>query len=574
MPWVEKLSDLDELRRCVRDLVTLATLPAIWRNYNPQQIADSAASALLSLLNAEFIYVSLADSQDEPIVEVTRIGDKLPAGSASKIDNALRLFWLGRSGQTTSIANPSGEGNLRFVCTPIGTGGRSTLVVGSLNPDFPRETQRLLIGIAANDATVALQRWRAKSEERRILTIIERSSDFIGFASLEGVLQYLNPAGRNLVGLGGNKKISQLNIRDFLAEHEWIRVRDEIMPLVLRSGRWVGELIFKNFKTGEPIPILVDWFRIDDPRTERPMNLATISRDLRNHKKLEFDLRQLNDTLERRVLERTAELADANSKLMMEIAERKRADARALKLQSELLHSSRLSAAGQMAGALAHEINQPLTALTNSVNAVRRLMVDGECRKIDTAREILDEAAGQALRAGHIIAQLREFVARGETDIRIENLPVIIQDATDFALGGTDSELESLNFNFDPNAQNVLANRTQVQQLLVNLMRNAIEAMADCERRELDVRTALLGEDLIETSIADSGPGLSAEISKHLFEPFHSTKRDGMGLGLSICRSIVEAHGGSLKSEINPNGGAIFRFTLRSAPTNGALDAG
>jgi C4-dicarboxylate-specific signal transduction histidine kinase len=201
-------------------------------------------------------------------------------------------------------------------------------------------------------------------------------------------------------------------------------------------------------------------------------------------------------------------------------------------------------------------------------------MVDGECRKIDTAREILDEAAEQALRAGNIIARLREFVSRGETDIRIENLPAIIQDATNFALAGTDSALESLNFNFDPNAQNVLANRTQVQQLLVNLIRNAIEAMADGERRELDVRTALLGEDLIETSIVDSGLGLSAEISNHLFKPFHSTKQDGMGLGLSICRSIVEAHGGSLKSETNPTGGTIFRFTLPAAPSNGAFDAG
>src|ERR1700754_2417778 len=170
MPWVEKLSDLDELRRCIRDLVTLATLPAVWRNYNPEQIAANVASALLSLLNAEFVHVSLPDSRDDPIVEVTRIGGKLPAGSAVKIDNALRLYWLGRSHQTTSIANPAGEGDLLFVCTPIGVGGRSTLVVGSLNPDFPSETQRLLIGIAANNATVALQRWRAKSEEQRFLT--------------------------------------------------------------------------------------------------------------------------------------------------------------------------------------------------------------------------------------------------------------------------------------------------------------------------------------------------------------------------------------------------------------------
>jgi C4-dicarboxylate-specific signal transduction histidine kinase len=144
----------------------------------------------------------------------------------------------------------------------------------------------------------------------------------------------------------------------------------------------------------------------------------------------------------------------------------------------------------------------------------------------------------------------------------------------DFAFAGTGTGCVTLSFIFDPNAEGVLANRIQVQQLLVNLMRNAIEAMADCERREMEVKTALLDDDLIETAIADSGPGLSNEIAAHLFEPFHSTKHDGMGFGLSICRSIVDAHGGTLQSEINPGGGTIFRFTLPAAPTNGAVDAG
>ncbi|WP_050625877.1 hypothetical protein [Bradyrhizobium viridifuturi] len=137
------------------------------------------------------------------------------------------------------------------------------------------------------------------------------------------------------------------------------------------TGRWLGELHFRHFRTGEIIPFLVDWFRIDDTRTGHPTNMATVSRDLRPQKKLESDLRRLNESLEQRVTERTSALAAALERLTLEAEERVRADVRAQQTQAELYHASRLSAAGQMAGALAHELNQPLTALTNLVNAGR-----------------------------------------------------------------------------------------------------------------------------------------------------------------------------------------------------------
>jgi C4-dicarboxylate-specific signal transduction histidine kinase len=192
----------------------------------------------------------------------------------------------------------------------------------------------------------------------------------------------------------------------------------------------LARLDFQHFQTGETIPFFVDWFRIDDPRTGRPMNLATVSRDLRDQKKLEADLRQVNESLERRVIERTTELS-------AQIAARERADARARDLQQELLHASRLSVAGQMAGALAHEINQPLTALTNTVNAVRRMMANGNAHRIDAYHEIMDEAVELALRTGRIIGHLREFVTRDEAEMRIETLSVLIRDASDFALAGS-----------------------------------------------------------------------------------------------------------------------------------------
>jgi C4-dicarboxylate-specific signal transduction histidine kinase len=243
-----------------------------------------------------------------------------------------------------------------------------------------------------------------------------------------------------------------------------------------------------------------------------------------------------------------------------------RADARAQELQLELFHSSRLSAAGQMAGALAHELNQPLTAFTNSVNAGRRLIANGAQHRIDTVRDVLDEAVDQALRAGEILRRLREFVTRGETEMRLESLPSLIREASDLASAGTGPHGVQVRLNFDPRAETVLGSRIQLQQVILNLIRNAHEAMSLSEWRELDVTTARLEDGSIEIAVADRGSGLPDEVVQHLFEPFRSTKRSGMGLGLSICRSIVEAHGGKLQYQPNEGGGAIFRITLPITP--------
>jgi C4-dicarboxylate-specific signal transduction histidine kinase len=219
-----------------------------------------------------------------------------------------------------------------------------------------------------------------------------------------------------------------------------------------------------------------------------------------------------------------------------------------------------------MAATLAHELNQVMTAATNFVNASRRLLASGDRHKVETVPKVMDEAAAEILRAGRIIGRLRAFVSRGETERRVENVVTMIEESTALALVGTEAGVRT-SFHFDPKAERVFADRVQIQQVLVNLMRNAVEAMAGCRRRELEVRTALLDDQTAEIAIFDSGPGLAKSVANHLFEPFVSTKPNGMGLGLSICCSIVEAHGGRLKSEPNPGGGTVFRFTLAAAPT-------
>ena len=248
-----------------------------------------------------------------------------------------------------------------------------------------------------------------------------------------------------------------------------------------------------------------------------------------------------------------------------DLTEHQHTQARLQELQSELVHVSRLSAMGEMAAALAHELNQPLGAIANYTNGCKRLLAHPDPAAIAKTLEVLDKAAEQALRAGQIIRRLREFVARGETEKRVEPVARLIEEASALALVGAGEQGIKARVALAPDTNSVLADRVQVQQVLVNLMRNAREAMQNSERRELTVEAQPLSPDLVVIAVSDTGPGISDEVADRLFQPFVTTKATGMGVGLSICRTIVEAHGGRLTAERNGDGGATFRLTLPAA---------
>lgn len=244
-----------------------------------------------------------------------------------------------------------------------------------------------------------------------------------------------------------------------------------------------------------------------------------------------------------------------------DLTERQRTEGRLQELQTELVHISRLTAMGEMASALAHELNQPLSAIANYMKGSRRLLEGRSDGDSIVIRDAMEKAAEQSLRAGQIIRRLRDFVTRGEGERRIESVKKLIEEASALALVGAKEHGVRVRFQIDPIHDLVLVDKVQIQQVLLNLIRNAIEAMEQSPRRELLIASRPEGE-LVEVFVADTGPGIAPEISGQLFQPFITTKRYGMGVGLSISRSIVESHGGQIVVEPNKGGGTVFRFTM------------
>lgn len=244
-----------------------------------------------------------------------------------------------------------------------------------------------------------------------------------------------------------------------------------------------------------------------------------------------------------------------------DLTEKRRLEEQMEQLTSELTQASRLTAMGAMASTLAHELNQPLTAIGSFAEAAERILEQpGDTKK--KAKQLLREVAGQSYRAGEIVRRLRNFVKPGNGWKAEVILPALIDEAAMLALIGTRERGIESSFHYDREARLVIADKIQIQQVIINLIRNAIDAMEGCPVRRLTITTKREGATEVRVTVTDTGRGLSPNAAEHLFTAFESTKPDGMGLGLSICRTIVEAHGGHISALPAKGGGMKFAFTL------------
>ena len=234
-------------------------------------------------------------------------------------------------------------------------------------------------------------------------------------------------------------------------------------------------------------------------------------------------------------------------------------------LQNELLHVSRLSAMGQMTAAIAHELNQPLTAVLNYINAARRTAGGLQDAQGQRVLELIDKAAHQTSRAGQIIRQLRDFVEKREAARNIVSMNTVVEEAIALAaIGSADANVKTT-LELSSGLPPVLIDKIQVQQVVINLVRNGVEAMQQVANRHLTIKTLRDSHAGVEVMISDTGPGLPPQVASRLFHPFVTTKEKGMGIGLSICSSIIEAHNGRIWATPREGGGTIFHFSLPAA---------
>jgi two-component system, LuxR family, sensor kinase FixL len=349
---------------------------------------------------------------------------------------------------------------------------------------------------------------------------------------LDGLVTSWNKAAERIFGYTAEEMIGQSILRLAVPEHG-----DDMIDILNRIRR--GERVHhyettRKHKNGSILQISLSVSPIYDA-DGRLIGASKVSRDITATKNAEIALKQSETRLQ--------------------------------EMHAELLHVCRLTAMGQVAATLAHELNQPLTAIGNYMEAARALLGRGGDLPLSRIGSAIDRAGEQAVRAGQIIHRLRGFMSRGKSERRIEAVSPLINEAVELALIDVRQRGVSIRLGKVPADVSILADKVQIQQVLLNLLRNAAEAVANEECREIALLTEASAA-AIQISVVDNGPGLPEEIRDKLFQPFVSTKRTGMGVGLSICHTIITDHDGRLWAEPNPEGGTIFRFTLPIAPAS------
>jgi PAS domain S-box-containing protein len=376
------------------------------------------------------------------------------------------------------------------------------------------------------------ERKRGELERQRLASLVEQAADLMAISDLSGGTPiYLNKAGMKMVGFDNWEEARTRRGIHYMFPEDRPFVNEVLWPAVLEKGSWSGEMRFRHFKTGDPIPILYSAFRIDDPETGQPVNIGNVCRDITDRKRAEEELRA--------------------------------SEQRLLDAQMELARVTRVTTLGELTASIAHEVNQPLAGVMANADACLRWL-DRGTPDLDRARRSVQWIMEDGCRASEVIRRVQALARKAE----IAKVPLDIHELVREVITLVQRELfsrqVSLRMELIPALPTVLGDRVQLQQVIINLVMNGIEAMQSVtdRPRELLIRSRQHEKQVVLVSVTDCGVGISAENADRLFNAFFTTKSSGMGMGLSICRSIIETHGGRLWATANMPYGATFQFTL------------
>ena len=654
---LQALSDPAELRRFIRDLLALSALPAIMKSYNPRQIADTVVEAVESMLDADFMYMSLLGRRDDAVIEIVRTHERRAGDFVDAISTAMReLLPAYSSAPTVAVPNPIGEGTVRIAVAPIGIGGNTVILAASRRSDFPTAAERLLLGIAANEATIALQRWRAETEERirqteqELRFVIDTIPALVWSARPDGSIDFGN---RRLLEYTG---LALEDVRDWVRTAEW-HSADAILTEDGRAALAAGQPFNREARLrradGEYRWFLLHAVPLRD-ETGRIVRWYGTTTDIEDRKRAEEALRRsegylaeaqrlsrtgsfgwnvftgelfwseesfrifgydraIKPTLQlvlqrvhpddlvfvqervRRVSEEGKDWILEHRLLMpggavrhlhvmarasrdesgnlefigavMDVTTTKRAEDELHRARADLAHVARVTTLGELTASIAHEVNQPVAAMKINANAGLRWLAT-QPPDLGEARQALGGIIEEATRAREVIDRIRALASKAPP--RNDRLDVndIVRDVIALTRSEVQRNRVALQTGLAGDLPPISGDRVQLQQVVLNLIINAIEALNEASDgpRELLVGTGKNGSDGVFVAVSDSGPGLDTKHLDHIFDAFHTTKPNGLGMGLAISRSIIEAHGGRLWATPNDRRGAIFQFSL---PTNG-----
>jgi len=565
--------EIKRLQRCINDLVSLLALPAMWSGSKPCDIVHTLLDSLLRMLDLDFVYASLTNLVDAAPSETVRVAQSQEQMFRPRELCTFLNRWSGDDPQKPYLQERShiGDEEVSLVSWPLGVQREiGVIVAGSRRADFPRDTEALLLGIAANQALTGLQQARLLTEQKRVADELDQS-----VAQRTAELAAANEVLRKEVAERRRAEDALKRSEAFLAEGQrlsrvgsfsWRLDTDEIT---------FSEELYRIFEFDCDAAVMLEQIvgRVhpeDVPLLSEKIDLAR--RNINDH---DYAIRlRMPDGRVKYLRTKSYGIRDRDGRLehvgaMQDATEHRLSEEALAKVSSELAHVTRVSSLGVLTASIAHEINQPLSGIvTNASTCLRMLAADPP--NVDGARETARRTIRDGNRASDVITRLRALCSKKETTIESLDLNEAIREVIALSLSELQRNRVILRTELADDLPLITGDRVQLQQVVLNLLRNASDAMSavDDRPRHMVITTEREEGDRVRLTVQDGGVGLDPQAMDRLFEAFYTTKNDGMGMGLSVSRSIIERHHGRLWAAPNDGPGATFSFSIPCGPAS------
>lgn len=554
VPSVRAAEEIRSLQRCIDDLVGVLGLSATWTGGEPGRIVRTLLDALLSMLRADIVCARIRDPDDGGLIESLRLAHPQEQPDAARAVGPLLDSWFACDPQTWPSAARITlvDRDIRLVPLRVGLYGDGGLILaGSRRPDFPLQAERLLLSVAVNQAAIALQEARLLGEQKRAASELDRRvaqrTRQLAAAVEElqlrvSMLQKL-PVVAWSVRPDGTPDVVNQSWFDYTGQTpEYVRSHPEAWMTTMHPEDWRrGALTYwQGVHSGQGFTMEARFRRASDGAYRWHLNRAVPVHDAAGNL-----LRFIGTSTDIEDLKRTQdELRHA---------------------QAELAHMTRVMTVGELTASIAHEVNQPLAGIVTNANTCLRMLV-GTPPNVDGAKETMRRTLRDADRASEVIARLRRLFARKQIVAEALDINEAAREVILLCSAALQRNRVVLRTELAEDLPPLTGDRLQLQQVILNLITNASEAMTaiDDRPRELLLRTTLDGEDLVSVTVRDTGSGFCPQDAERLFAAFYTTKSRGMGIGLSVSRSIIESHNGRLWAECNVGPGATFMFSIPS----------